>query len=62
MQVPSPRSIVCGLLILAASVATRTTGAAPSPVWSWSLPRRQAAWEFTQEMTRDNVHRPAPRR
>jgi len=58
MQVPSPRSIVCGLLILAASVATRTTGAAPSPVWSWSLPRRQAAWEFTQEMTRDNVHRP----
>jgi outer membrane protein assembly factor BamB len=58
MPASAVRLIVAGLLLIGAADATPTATAASPPVWSWSLPARQAAWAFTGDMPRDSVYRP----
>jgi hypothetical protein len=44
------------LLIL--GILTPTAQAQSKPLWTWELPRRKSAWEFTPRMPLDQAHVP----
>lgn len=57
MNVSRACRLICWLCALGAIVADQAA-AAPRPVWSWSLPQRQPAWEFNRDMPRDEKYQP----